>query len=142
MHALLKDLDPSSVFLSPHPPPPRTHARARLIFKLEHALDLPFTVQVLAAVEAGIKERTISKRGLVVGKRLNIAHAEPDADKLIAIGRKFSASVLKGNGKAAEFKREVRHALVESSHHWENTWMTEFSEDYLFWTPGTFKYVC
>jgi len=79
---------------------------------------------------------------ILIGKRLNLAFAEPDADNLIAIGDQFDASALKEESNTAIFRQKIRDALIVGSHNPENTWMTEFSEDFFFWTPGTFKYVC
>jgi hypothetical protein len=36
-------------------------------------------------------------------------------------------------------RRVIRKALVTFSHRPTNTWMTEFSEDFVFFTPETFN---
>lgn len=46
-------------------------------------------IDVLRGVAEAIEEKLLSSRVLVVGKRLNIANAEQDADELIKIGKRF-----------------------------------------------------
>jgi hypothetical protein len=99
---------------------------------------------MLQGVSASIDEGTISPRLLLIGKRLNIKDALNDAAQLTNI----NTSYWQGRSRTPEVRRaepqyqlrdRLRKSLVEFSHRATNTWMTEFSEDFFFFTAETFN---
>ena len=70
----------------------------------------------------------ISNKVLLIGKRLNIFNAEEDARYLEELAN-----------DPVDLRSRIRAALVDFSHRETNTWMSENSEDFFFFTPEVFE---
>jgi len=103
-------------------------------------------IDMLKGVSASIDDGIISDRLLLIGKRLNIHEALNDAAELIHLNTSYWDAVVDQPRTAAKratpqfkLRDSIRKALVTFSHRSSNTWMTEFSEDFFFFTANTFK---
>ena len=87
-------------------------------------------IDVLTSVGIAIDNKHLSKKILIVGKRLNIDGAVEDAVNINLLAR--------DGGRA---KRHLVGDLLDRiSRKPRNTWMTTLAEDFFFYTPGTFDW--
>jgi len=87
-------------------------------------------IDVLKGVASAIDDGVISDRVLLIGKRLNIDNAVDDAAELTHLSQDGLPNL----------RERIRSALVEMSHRSTNTWMSENSEDFFFYTENTFDW--